>query len=141
MESTKDGKQVDVLLRSTIRHEGQEAESHELESAGEITVKAGKTFLRFEENQNGQQVRTIVKLDAADAFIMRSGAVQMRLPFTPDELRPGTYGNGPASFNLLVKTGKLEVTDERFTVHYELHAEGALLGKHELTIHYTEGQS
>lgn len=131
---------MDVTLRSTIIHEGQEAESHELESAGEIIVKAGKTFLRFEEKQNGQQIRTIVKLDKEDAFVMRSGAVQMRLPFTPGEMRPGTYGNGPALFNLLVKTGKLEVTNERFTVHYELHAEGALLGKHELTIHYTEGQ-
>lgn len=139
MESIKDGKQVEVLLRSTIRHAGQEAESHELKSAGELTVKAGKTYLRFEEKQNGQQVRTIVKLAQEDAFIMRSGAVQMRLPFTPGEIRSGTYGNGPASFQLLVKTKKLEVTDDRFTAHYELHAEGALLGKHELTIYYTEG--
>ncbi|MCM3744220.1 DUF1934 domain-containing protein [Sporosarcina luteola] len=140
MESNKEGRNVDVRLRSTIRHAGQAADRHELSAEGTLIEKAGKTYLRFVEDLNGQEVRTTVKLEEGDALIMRSGAVQMRLPFTQGEMRPGTYGNGPATFDLLVKTTKLEVGADKFTAHYELHAEGALLGRHELNITYTEGQ-
>lgn len=140
MESNKEGRNVDVRLRSMIRHVDQAADKHELEASGTLIEKAGKTYLRFVEDFNGEQVRTTVKLEEGDALIMRSGAVQMRLPFSPGEMRPGTYGNGPATFDLLVKTTKLEVGADKFVAHYELHAEGALLGKHELNITYTEGQ-
>lgn len=141
MESNNEGKNVDIRLQSMIRHVDQAADKHELTASGTILEKAGKTYLRFvEELEDGQQVRTTVKLEEEDALIMRNGAVQMRLPFTQGETRPGTYGSGPATFDLLVKTTKLEVGADKFTAHYELHAEGALLGRHELTITYTEGQ-
>lgn len=139
METIKDGQPVDVQLQSSIQHEGQEAEKQELTAAGVLIQKAGKTYLQFEEGGHAEPVKTIVKLDKDDAFIMRKGAVQMRLPFTNGDMRPGTYGNGPVAFNLLVKTTKLEVTNRQFTVHYELHADGAKLGTHELLITYTEG--
>ena len=140
MEPNKEGQNVEVRLQSTIRHVGQAPDKHELQASGTLIEKAGKTYLRFVENLNGQQVRTTVKLDEGDALIMRSGAVQMRLPFSLGEMRPGTYGSGPATINLLVKTTKLEVGSDNFTAHYELHAEGTLLGRHELTIYFTEGQ-
>ena len=140
MESNKEGRNVDVRLQSTIRHAGQAADKHELSAAGTLIEKAGKTYLQFTEDLNGQQVRTTVKLEEGDALIMRNGAVQMRLPFSIGEMRPGTYGSGPATFDLLVKTSRLEVGADKFTAHYELHGEGGLLGKHELTITYTEGQ-
>nr|WP_285853117.1 DUF1934 domain-containing protein [Sporosarcina luteola] len=140
VESNKEGRNVDVRLQSTIRHVGQAADKHELNAEGTLVEKAGKTYLRFVEDLNGQQVQTTVKLEEQDALIMRSGAVQMRLPFTQGEIRPGSYGNGPATFDLLVKTTKLEVGADKFIAHYELHAEGALLGRHELNITYTEGQ-
>lgn len=141
MESIKDGQPVDVRLQSSIQHEGQVAEPHELTAAGVLIKKAGKTYLQFEEGGHAEPVKTIVKLDKDDAFIMRKGAVQMRLPFTAGDIRPGTYGNGPVAFNLLVKTTKLEVKDRQFTAHYELHADGARLGTHELLITYTEGHA
>ncbi|WP_339252024.1 DUF1934 domain-containing protein [Sporosarcina sp. FSL W8-0480] len=140
MKSNSEGRNVRVQLQSSIRHDGQTADNHELTASGILIEKAGKTYLQFEENTDGQQVRTTVKLDKPDALIMRTGAVQMRLPFTVGEIRPGTYGAGPATFDLFVKTTKLEVTENRFTAHYELHAEDALLGIHEMTIHYTEGK-
>ena len=140
METNTVGRNVDVRLKSTIRHVGQAADKHELATSGTVVEKAGKTYLQFVESQNDQEVRTTVKLDESDALIMRNGAVQMRLPFSVGEVRPGTYGSGPATFDLLVKTTKLEVGADTFKAHYELHANGALLGKHELIITYTEGQ-
>ena len=75
---------------------------------------------------------------------MRSGALICVFHLITDGERLGTYGNGPATFDLLVKTNNLEFTEEktiggRFSVHYELHAEGSLLGTYELKITYTEG--
>ncbi|MBB4823126.1 uncharacterized beta-barrel protein YwiB (DUF1934 family) [Sporosarcina luteola] len=146
MEIASNERSVNVQLQSTIIHPGQPADKHTLEAKGTVVEKAGNQYLRFEEKQNGQTVRTTVKLGRKEALIMRSGAVQMRLPFTIGNPRPGTYGNGPATFNLLVNTKELLVnTDPKgtagsFHVHYELHADGALLGTYKLQITYTEGQ-
>ncbi|QTD40716.1 DUF1934 domain-containing protein [Sporosarcina sp. Te-1] len=145
MEIASNERSVDVQLRSTIIHPGQPADNHALQAKGTVVEKAGNLYLRFEEKQNGQTIRTTVKLGREEALIMRSGAVQMRLPFTIGNPRPGTYGNGPATFNLLVKTKELEVDTDiagatgNFHVHYELHADGALLGTYKLQITYTEG--
>ena len=101
--------------------------------------------MKYEEQQSGKSVQTIVKLDSTDALIMRRGAVTMRLPFVPAAERLGTYGSGPATFDLVVKTDKLDFTEQkdnsggRFNVKYDLHAEGSLLGTYKLTITYTEG--
>lgn len=134
-------RKVDIQLHSSIRHPGQDQESYEMNLAGQLIEKKGIYYLKYEEQQNGQLVLTTVKMGAEDALIFRSGAVTMRLPFISNGERPGNYGNGPASFNLLVKTTLLEFNEQtgRFHVAYELHAEGSLLGIYELTITYTEG--
>lgn len=146
METANTERAVDVKLRSTIIHPGQPADKHTLQATGAIIEKAGNLYLRFEEKQNGQVIRTTVKLGDEEALIMRSGTVQMRLPFSMGTPRPGTYGNGPAMFNLLVKTKELQIDTDKagaagdFHVHYELHADGALLGTYKLQISFMEGQ-
>lgn len=145
METRDSERAVKIRLHSSIRHPEQDEETHELMATGLLINKAGKSYLKYEEQQNGQRIQTTVKLDATDGFIMRRGAVNMRLPFRENGERAGTYGNGPASFNLLVKTNALAFSEEKegaagqFTVNYDLHAEGALLGMYKLTITYTEG--
>ena len=141
METQDRVRNVDIQLHSSIRHPGQDQENHELSLTGQLIEKKGSYYLKYAEQQNGQSVQTTVKMGAQDALILRSGAVSMRLPFILKGERPGTYGNGPASFNLLVKTTELEFNQQagQFRVAYELHAEGSLLGTYELTITYTEG--
>ena len=145
MESREKGRYVTIKLHSSIRHPGQDEEKHELNAKGLLIEKAGKSYLKYEEQQSGKSIQTIVKLDSTDALIMRRGAVTMRLPFVASGERPGTYGSGPATFDLVVKTAKLDFTEQednsggRFNVNYDLHAEGSLLGTYELTITYTEG--
>ncbi|MBY0221178.1 MULTISPECIES: DUF1934 domain-containing protein [Sporosarcina] len=139
MEAPKQQKAVLVQLRSKIQHPGQPAETHEMQATGQIIEKKGQAYLLFEEQTEGMpSVRTTVKLHAEDAFIMRKGGVQMRLPFRTDDARFGTYGNGPAIMDLLVETKKLQWTPGIFSVAYDLHAEGNLLGKYQLTITYSE---
>ncbi|WP_153730327.1 DUF1934 domain-containing protein [Sporosarcina obsidiansis] len=130
---------VHVQLRSIIQHPGQPAETHEMRANGQIVEKKGQAYLLFEEQTEGvPAIRTTVKLHAQDAFIMRKGGVQMRLPFRPDDTRIGTYGNGPAVMDLLVDTKELHWTPGRFAVAYKLHAEGNVLGNYQLTITYSE---
>lgn len=136
---------VAIRLHSSIQHPGQEKETHEMHLTGELIDKKGKTYLRYEEQQDGSRVSTTIKFGEEESLILRGGAVSMRLPFAINEERMGTYGSGPATFDLLVKTNGLEIsknaddTRGRFDVQYELHGEGALLGTYELTITYMEG--
>ncbi|MBE1555754.1 DUF1934 domain-containing protein [Sporosarcina limicola] len=146
MESQDSERKVNIRLHSSIQHPGQDEEVHELKLLGQLIEKKGKSYLRYEEQQSGNLIRTTVKLDAEDALIMRKGAVNMRLPFVvAAEDRAGSYGNGPASFNLIVKTHRLEHKEEQggtggeFKVHYGLHADGSPLGTYKLTITYREG--
>lgn len=145
MESKEIGRPVFIRLQSSIRHPGQDEEMHELETTGRYIERANTSYLKYNEIANDQEIRTTVKMGNNDALIMRSGAVDMRLPFIADGEKPGDYGNGPANFKLLVKTNRLELTAQQdgsggqFGVAYELHAEGSLLGTYELLITYTEG--
>ncbi|PIC98187.1 MULTISPECIES: DUF1934 domain-containing protein [unclassified Sporosarcina] len=130
---------MQVQLRSVIQHPEQQAETHTMQATGEIIEKKGQAYLLFEERLEGMPaVRTTVKLHAEDAFIMRKGGVQMRLPFRQDDVRFGTYGNGPAVMDLAVRTNQLEWVPGRFTVAYDLHSDDSLLGKYHLTITYSE---
>jgi len=132
-----------IQLQSSIQHPGQDAETHNLEATGTYIKKAGTSYLKFVETTEGKEIRTTVKMSDDDALILRRGALDMRLPFIVGSELPGTYGNGPASFKLRVKTKRLAINNGHqhgsFNVAYELHAEGALLGTYELTITYTEG--
>ncbi|MDW0108599.1 DUF1934 domain-containing protein [Sporosarcina aquimarina] len=134
---------VKIKLKSAIQHPGQESDKYELETNGTIVEKAGNRYLRYEEEQNRETIKTMIKLDPEDALIMRTGAVQMRLPFELNGSKPGTYANGPLALDLLVETKALTIQAERtkgkFHVHYDMHSEQSLLGSYELTIHYAEG--
>ena len=145
MESKMIGRPVQIRLHSSIKHPGQDKETHELEATGRYIEKSNSMYLKYEEEQNGRKIQTTIKMDDSEALIMRSGAIKMRLPFDTERTRPGEYGNGPASMKLLVKTNRLEFAEQaergdgRFNVAYELHAEGSLLGAYEITITYSEG--
>ena len=143
MESKKIGQPVRIRLHSSIRHPGQEIETHELQATGQLIEKANAFYLKYDEDHNGDNIQTTLKMSNRNALIMRSGAVKMRLPFDAEENRVGEYGNGPATFTLQVKTNHLEFSREQtggqFNVHYELHTEGSLLGTYKLNITYTEG--
>ena len=138
-------KNVTIVVNSSIRHPGQDEELHKLQATGQLIQKTSNSYLKFEEEQNGQEVLTTVKLSAEDALIMRTGAVTMRLPFILNGKRKGIYGSGAATFELIVKTERLKLTEEkdgsggRFEVSYDLLAEGSVLGKYKLNITYMEG--
>ncbi|WP_432353996.1 DUF1934 domain-containing protein [Sporosarcina sp. A2] len=134
---------VKIKLKSAIQHPGQETDKYELEINGTIVEKLGNRYLRYEEEQNRERIKTMIKLDPDDALVMRTGAVQMRLPLELNGKRVGTYANGPLAMDLLIETKALSIKNKRtageFYVQYDMHSEQALLGSYQLTIHYSEG--
>ena len=136
---------VHIRLHSSIQHPGQDKETHEIKTTGRYIEKAGTAYLKFIEQQNGEGIQTTVKMGNDQALILRSGPLKMRLPFFRDTDRPGEYKNAQANFKLNVRTKHLEFikeetsTEGRFSVHYELYTADSLLGKHELSITYSEG--
>ncbi|WOV84623.1 DUF1934 domain-containing protein [Sporosarcina jeotgali] len=134
---------VTIKLKSAIQHPGQETDKYELEVEGTIIEKSGNRYLRYEEEQNREIIKTMIKLDPEDALVMRTGAIRMRLPFELHGKRVGTYANGPLAMDLLVVTKALSIKNEQttgeFHVHYDMHSEQSLLGTYQLTIHYAEG--
>ncbi|WP_025785552.1 DUF1934 domain-containing protein [Sporosarcina sp. D27] len=134
---------VKIKLKSAIQHPGQETDKYELEIEGTIVEKAGNRYLRYEEEQNRELIKTMIKLDPEDALVMRTGAIRMRLPFELNGKRVGTYANGPLEMDLIVVTKALSIKSEQtageFHVHYDMHSEQSLLGSYQLTIHYAEG--
>ncbi len=145
MDAKTSSETVHIQLHSSIQHPGQEKERHELQSVGKYMEKNGSAYLQYEEEQDGQKIQSIVKLGSKEGLIMRSGAINMRLPFSIDEMRLGEYRNEQMTLKLQVKTTALNFMREndrngKFVVAYELHAEGSLLGKYELSITYSEGK-
>ena len=64
MESREKERYVTIKLHSSIRHPGQDEEKHELNAKGLLIEKAGKSYLKYEEQQSGKSIQTIVKLDS-----------------------------------------------------------------------------
>lgn len=146
MERQQLEKQVDIRLHSSVRHPGQAKETQEFRLTGRLIEKRGTSYLQYEEQQGGT-IETIVKLDPNEALIMRKGAVRMRLPFSVENRRIGSYGNGPVTLDLHVETDHLRFTQEQdglsgqFDVQYRLSDGSSLLGTYHLIITYTEGKS
>lgn len=144
MESKAIGKPVKILLHSSIQHPGQDKETSEIELTGSYIAKPQSSYLKYEEQQQQGNVQTTVKMSEEKALIMRSGAINMRLPFELNEIRSGQYINGPARLKLYVKTHAIEFKEEpnssngRFHVQYQLIDGHAKVGTYEITMTYTE---
>lgn len=144
MESKANSKRVSILLHSSIQHPGQDKETQEIELTGSYIAKPQSSYLKYEEQQENGAVQTTVKMAEDQALIMRSGAINMRLPFTLNEIRLGKYNNGPVELKLYVKTSAIEFKEEpnssngRFHVQYQLIDGDAKVGTYEITMTYTE---
>lgn len=134
-----------ISLHSSIQHPGQEKESYKLQTIGSYVNRNGSVYLRYKEEQEGELIQSTIKVGKEEALIMRSGAVQMRLPFSIHQVRLGEYHYEQMTLPLQVKTKSLSFIQQsekngQFHVAYELHAEDSLLGIYELSITYSEGQ-
>lgn len=131
-------KTVNIRLLSTIQHPNAEAETFDLQTTGELTIKGNQPYLVYEEMQNEKSVKTTVKLSSDSTLILRSGGVKMRLPFVKGELQTGSYDSGYGTMMITTNTKQLDFEDGHFRVEYELLINEEVAGTYTLELIYTE---
>nr|WP_225435218.1 DUF1934 domain-containing protein [Bacillus aerolatus] len=132
---------VSIQLTTSIEHEG-EKENFELMLSGEFYEKNSSFFLKYDEVQEEGTVQTIVKFSEKGAVILRSGAVNMRLPFHMQEQLNGSYTSPHGTLAMTTQTQKLfynhtyneSTLEGTFQLDYQLLMQGAPVGNYTLEI-------
>lgn len=136
-------KKVKIKLVSTILPTEGERETYEMWLEGTILRKAGNDYLRYEEVQQDQTIRTTIKLAGHDTVILRNGAVKMRMPLNMERSEIGHYDSMYGSLPLETTTHQLAIEAQvdgstRFITQYDLRVAGNSVGNYTLEIHFTE---
>lgn len=132
-------KMVKIKLTTIIRQPDVEEQKMEMWSEGTMTVRNGRRYLQYEERQDDLDIRTTVKIGEDDAMVMRSGGLQMRLPFLLHKEQTGNLTNEHGSFMLTTKAHELTVSGTHFKVRYDLAMGSAHVGEYVMEIQFTEG--
>lgn len=134
--------QVKVRLKTTIQQPNEEPEIYELWASGLLFEKGTHSYLKYEEVQEEQTIKTTVKMGSREALILRSGGVNMRLPFLLHTDQIGSYESEYGSLMVNTKTRDIvfenNKQDGHFIVQYELMMSGQSVGEYTLEFHYTE---
>lgn len=134
---------VKVRLKTTIRQPNEEPEIYELWATGTLIEEDETVYLKYAEVQEDKDVNTTVKMGETEALVLRSGGINMRLPFIKDSEQTGSYDSEYGM--LMVTTNTRQMTfeqnenDGHFVVQYDLDVSGQPVGEYTLEFHYTEG--
>ena len=134
--------QVKVRLKTTIQQPHEEPETYELWASGLLYNKGSNYYLKYEEIQEEQTIKTTVKMGESEALVLRSGGVKMRLPFLIDMEQIGSYESEYGSLMIHTKTHQMTFEkneqDGHFIVQYDFIVSGQPVGEYTLEFHYTE---
>jgi len=143
VSQTTDGTAVKIKLVTTIRHPDQETETFELWAEGKRVEKGGKTYLSYVEVQENvtENIKTTVKLGEDEALILRSGGLNMRLPFSMSGDQNGSFEGEFGTMLVTTTTHSIDHRDGQFTIEYGLKSGSNHVGDYKLEFTYTEGTS
>lgn len=131
-------KSVAINLTTTIRQPDMEEQVMTLQSHGVLREKNNRHYLQYNEQQDDLEIRTIVKFNEEEAVIMRSGGLQMRLPFLLHKEQTGNLTNEQGSFMLTTTAHELSVSSTHFKVRYDLSLGADYAGEYEMEIQFME---
>ncbi|WP_075618413.1 DUF1934 domain-containing protein [Paenisporosarcina indica] len=137
--------QVKVKMKTTIRQPNEEPEVYELWSTGSLIKKGDHAYLKYEEvqGQEDKNIKTTVKMGKNEALVLRSGGLNMRLPFRLNATQNGSYESEYGTLMVTTSTQHMAYEknehDGRFVVQYDLNVSGEPVGEYTLEFHYTEG--
>ena len=133
---------VKIKLWSSILPVEGDAETYEMWLEGQLIDKNGTSYLRYEEIQDEKKIQTTIKLTENRAVIMRSGAINMRLPLNVSQEERGHYDSQYGSIPLFTKTHEIAILSDKashsFKTTYDLIIGGNSVGNYTLDIKYTE---
>jgi uncharacterized beta-barrel protein YwiB (DUF1934 family) len=144
MNIPEEGRTVSIRLVTTVRQPGEKPFRNFIRAEGLLIEKAGRTYLSFEEDGDGQGIRTMVRMGHEEGLIMRNGDVSMRLPLVPGERREGRYGSGGVDLPLTVKTDSVRYEpgpEGRFAAAYHLLSGSETVGTYDVEFTYSEGKA
>lgn len=129
---------VKINVKTTI----DQQETFELMVFGTYLEKGNSAYLRYEEAMEEGSVRTIVKMAANNALILRGGAIKMRLPFELNRKLNGSYEMPFGQFATVTKAKRIDYSYENgkghFGVLYDFSMEGAQASTYQLEIAFQE---
>lgn len=132
---------VKMIVKTTI----DEQETFELTVVGRYFQKGQASYLQYEEVMDEGDVRTIVKAAPEDMLILRSGAVNMRLPFQLEKALPGRYELPFAVLETTTKAKKMEFFYENghgmIEILYDFSIAGDYAGIYHLEISFEKCES
>ena len=133
-------KSVKIKLTTIIRQPDMDEQVLKLQSRGTMTEKNDWRYLQYDEQQDELNIRTTVKISEEEVVIMRSGDLQMRLPFLLHKEQTGNMTNAQGSFMLTTTAHELEVSDSHFKVRYDLVMGADLVGEYEMELQFMEAK-
>lgn len=128
---------VKIKVKTTIHQHGSK-ESFELTVFGRYYKKEKASFLQYEEIMEEGTVRTIVKIAEGEALILRSGAVNMRLPFRLHKKMRGSYEMPFGRFETTTSASRIEWTEDSVDILYDFTLQGSPAGTYHLEITFQE---
>lgn len=138
------GNKVKIKLVSSIIPTEGERETYEMWLNGVVIDKNGTYFLRYEEVQDEHHIKTTIRLTDDTSFIMRKGAIDMRMPLNVEQQERGHYNSPYGDLPITTKTYELAVERTNFSgafkTQYDLIIGGNAVGNYTLDITFTEVQ-
>jgi uncharacterized beta-barrel protein YwiB (DUF1934 family) len=98
---------VKINVKTTIFHENGK-EIMETAAYGRFYQKDNASFLQYEEEGEEGKIRTTVKLAGDEGLILRNGAIKMRLPFSLNKQREGSYQLSFGQFAIFSSAQKID---------------------------------
>lgn len=100
---------VKIQVKTTI-FQYNSKEMIESTARGRFFQKDKASYLQYEEAGEEGSTRTVVKVSEAEALILRSGAVKMRLPFMLHKKMRGSYEMSLGRFDTATVAKRIEHT-------------------------------
>ncbi|WP_456277406.1 DUF1934 domain-containing protein [Bacillus sp. AK128] len=135
---------VEILFSSEIKD--QDDRTHlSFETTGLYYIKEGQYYLMFDERLEGTgPIKTTIRWGKEEAWIKRSGSVNMRIPFELHKKTKGIHETPEIKLEVTANTEQLYHTwDEQnrnglFSLTYTLRMQGQLVGLYKLDIQFKE---
>ncbi|MFP3726284.1 DUF1934 domain-containing protein [Priestia filamentosa] len=137
MSVSSTGKKVSVEVVSDIR-DGARKEIVKTNSKGLLYEKGDSIYIKYDEEQDGEEIRTLLKIGKVEVLLNRSGAVTMKQTFKKQQKTEGSYKSPYGIFHVLTETHNIEYqqfkTKVRLFLSYDLYLQGEKAGKYALTV-------
>ena len=72
-------KDVVISLKGTNKYEGSGKDNIELTVGGNLFLKNGKHYLKYDQVENGEKVSTTLKIEENKVTVLRTGAMQSQM--------------------------------------------------------------